>query len=115
MYGYGKTSCKKKGGMLMRTVIRYIGESEEKEMSLFAFLNNREDGDNDRQRSRMKRILKLAMENELTQRQKDCINMKFYSGMKVCEIADRLNIKTATVYKHIRKGIEAMKHCSIYL
>ena len=99
----------------MRTVIKHIGEAEGKEMSLFAFLNNREDGDNENLRNRMKHILRLAMENELTERQKDCTNMRYYSGMKVCEIADRLNIKTSTVYKHIRKGIEAMKHCSIYL
>ncbi len=99
----------------MKTIIRNIDEREEKEMSLFAFLNNREDGGNDNQRKRMKRILKLAMENELTDRQKVCINMKFYLGMKVGEIADKLDIKPATVYKHIRKGIAVMKHCAIYL
>ncbi len=115
MYGHGKTACKKKGGMLMKTILRYIGENEEKEMSLFAYMNNKEDGGNDKQRDRMKKILRIAMENELTGRQRECINMRFYSGMKACEIADKLNIKTATVYKHIRKGIAAMKHCAIYL
>ncbi len=99
----------------MKTVIRYIGENEEKEMSLFAFLNSREDGVNDKQRDRMKRLLKLAIENELTDRQRECINMKFYKGMKASDIANELNIKPATVYKHIRKGIAAMKHCAVYL
>ncbi len=99
----------------MKTVIRYIGETEEKEISFNAFLDSKDDRENGNQRNRMKRILKLAMENELTERQKDCINMKFYSGMKVCEIADKLRIKPATVYKHIRKGIAAIKHCAIYV
>lgn len=99
----------------MRTNIVHIGEGEEKQMSLFAFMNEEGGGANKQQRERMKHIIKLAFENELTDRQRDCINMKFFGGMKVVEIARELEISAATVYKHIRKGIAAMKHCAIYL
>ena len=47
---------------------------------------------------RMKKIVRIAMETELTQRQRDCINMRFFEGKKVEEIADILCIRPATVF-----------------
>ncbi len=64
---------------------------------------------------RMKRILKTAMELELTARQYECIEMYYIKKIKVKDIAKILKIKPTTVYKHIRLGVKSLKKCAAYL
>ena len=62
----------------------------------------------------MKKILRLAMEHELTKRQHTCITMRYFDDLSVKEIAVRMNLKPTTVYKHLQKAKNALKKCSLY-
>lgn len=64
---------------------------------------------------RMKKILYIGIETELTQRQKDCLTMRFLESKKVKEIADILCIRPTTVYKHIKMALKILKKCGKYL
>ena len=54
----------------------YISEIEEKKMSMMAYFEDEYNGTNEKQRERMKKLLSIAIKNELTERQKQCIIMK---------------------------------------
>lgn len=71
--------------------------------------------DNSNIRTRMKKLIHICMEDELTDRQKDCLTMRYIQGMKVEDIANTLLIRPTTVYKHINKAITALKKCKKYL
>lgn len=64
---------------------------------------------------RMKKIVRVAVENELTQKQHQCITMRYIEDLPVKEIAVRMGIKPTTVYKHLKKAIAVLKKCSLYL
>lgn len=64
---------------------------------------------------RMEKILRIAIKNELTDRQKKCIELYFFDRMKVSEIAGILNIRPTTVYKHLNKAKAAIKKSFVYL
>lgn len=66
-------------------------------------------------RTRMKKLIHICMEDELTDRQKDCLTMRVYQNMSVEDIAAKLGIRPTTVYKHITKAKEALKKCVKYL
>lgn len=93
----------------------YFTSVQENEASVLSYLMENYDRTNDKQRERMKKLLEISIRNELTERQRQCIVMKFYDKMKTKEIADTLNIKEITVYKHIQRGIAAMKRVAVYL
>ncbi|MBR2176819.1 MAG: sigma-70 family RNA polymerase sigma factor [Clostridia bacterium] len=98
----------------MKTEIRSLDELRIKKASMLSYLLS--DGkETDEKKERMKRILKVGMENELTQRQKECVNSYYLGGVSVKNIAQEMGISTSTVYKHIRKGIAALKKCALYL
>ncbi len=90
-------------------------EETDKEASMLAFLRSTNDSTNCDKRKRMKKILKVAMTNELTARQRDCIYLRYFQKLKAEEIADELDISKATVYKHIRLGMRSLKKCAAYL
>lgn len=64
---------------------------------------------------RMKKIMHIALENELTQRQHECIVMRYFENIPVKEIAKKIGISPAAVYKHLRKAMCVFKKCAIYL
>lgn len=64
---------------------------------------------------RIKKIIRIALENELTQRQRDCISMRYLENLPVKEIALRMSIEPTTVYKHLNKAVNTLKKCSRYL
>ncbi len=100
----------------MRNRYRLIGEAEEKQLSLAAYFSEINDNtDNVSKRERMKKLIGTAIKNELTQRQRDCICMRYYQGMRAEEIAYHMSISKASVYKHIRKGLAAIRRCTVYL
>ncbi len=89
-------------------------ESQEKDFSFAKFLTNDSD-DNSEERERMKKLLREGIRLELTQRQRDCIGMKYIQRMKADEIASELDISVDTVYKHIRVGMAKLKKLKFYL
>ena len=70
--------------------------------------------DNQADRNKMKRILKRAICHELTQRQRDCIIMKYFKNMKNNEIAERLGLSKSTVSRHIKAAESNLKKIAIY-
>lgn len=62
----------------------------------------------------MKKLLKIGLKNELTDKQRYCL-INYYSGRKVGEIAEELGVRPTTVYKHIKKARTALKKCGAYL
>lgn len=64
---------------------------------------------------RMEKLLHAAMANELTVRQKLCIELYYFKKKNVTEIAALLHIRPTTVYKHLKAGRNALKRCVPYL
>ena len=54
---------------------------------------------------RMKAYIKLIISKEITERQRTIFMMKTVNEMNAEDIANELNIKPATVYKHLRYNI----------
>ena len=84
-------------------------------MTYYSYVSSQGGGDNSSIRDRMKKIIHICMEDELTDRQKDCLTMRVYRNMSVEDIAAKLGIRPTTVYKHIKKAKEALKKCGKYL
>lgn len=101
--------------MLMRRDVCFLDEAKEKEASLYSVMTGEEENDNGLQRSRMKHILSVGMRNELTDRQKSCVYDYYFTDLSVAEIAEKMQLSTATVYKHIRKAKQRLKKCVRYL
>ena len=89
---------------------------ESDKLDYFSFRNFLENDNTENPKiKRMKHIVKVAIENELTDRQKDCITMKYFENMKVKDIAVRMDIKPTTVYKHLKTAMRVFKKCAMYL
>lgn len=70
----------------------------------FAALQYAGDGEPDGDRERMAATLKAIIREELTDRQRACLEMRYLQGMKVCDIAAALGVKPPTVSKHLKKA-----------
>lgn len=68
----------------------------------------REGAETDREYRRMLKALRAVMEGELTGRQRECIRLRYFEQMRVCDIAEQLGLRPATVSIHIRKGRERL-------
>lgn len=53
---------------------------------------------------RMRGTLKRAMEGELTERQRDCIQLRYFEQKSVQEVAEAMGITPPTVSKHLKKA-----------
>ncbi|WP_312695336.1 sigma-70 family RNA polymerase sigma factor [Caproiciproducens sp.] len=53
---------------------------------------------------RMRRALRRAMEGELTERQRDCIRLRYFEQKSVQEVAEAMGITPPTVSKHLKKA-----------
>lgn len=69
----------------------------------------------DKRRKRMKRLISTAIQNELTDRQQQCLKLFYYDDLSVTEISSIIGIKPTTVYKHLKKARLALKKCAPYL
>lgn len=58
----------------------------------------------DTRKERLKKILRVGLKQEITDRQRDCLTKRYLENMSVNDIADSMNIRPATVYKHIEKA-----------
>ena len=84
-------------------------------MTYYSYVSSQGGGDNSSIRNRMKKLIAIGIDTELTDRQKDCLTMRVYQEMSVEDIAAELGIRPTTVYKHIKKAKEALKKCRKYL
>ena len=84
-------------------------------MTYYSYVSSQGGGGNSSIRDRMKKLIHICMEDELTDRQKDCLTMRVYQNMSVEDIAAKLVIRPTTVYKNITKAKAALKKCVKYL
>ena len=84
-------------------------------MDYYSFVSAQRGKSNNEIKNRMKKLIHICMEDELTDRQKDCLTMRVYQNMSVEDIAAKLGIRPTTVYKHITKAKAALKKCVKYL
>lgn len=65
-------------------------------------------------KKRMKELLRKAVQQELTDPQRECIRLYYFEEKSVNEIAKIRGIRPTTVYKHLKKGRNALRRCTIY-
>lgn len=64
-------------------------------------------------RSVFDKIIPIILENELTSRQKNCIELSYFKDMSQREIAENLGVTQPTVSRHIRDGVSIVnRHLS---
>lgn len=71
-------------------------------------------GTNESSIDKMKHILCLALQCELTQRQRQCLELHYYENMKKYEIAELLAISPSTVTRHIKAAEKKLKSVAKY-
>ncbi len=71
-------------------------------------------GTNKKRRRKMYNIIIRIMNNELSDRQKECLSYRM-QGFKLKEISQILKIDISSVSKHIQKGITRIKTIVGYL
>ena len=69
---------------------------------------------NENSREKMKKILSMAVLNELTERQRICIIDYYLNGKKEKEIAEELGLNSSTVSRHIIKARDKLRHIASY-
>ena len=55
------------------------------------------------------KIMTKLIYNELSKRQKECVTMRYFEKMQVCQIAKKLQIDKSTVSRHISRAKEKLK------
>jgi RNA polymerase sigma factor (sigma-70 family) len=58
----------------------------------------------DGERRQMLRALRRAMEGELTERQRECVRLRYLEGKSVNEVAAQLGVTAGTASKHLKKA-----------
>ena len=61
-------------------------------------------GDNSEQMTRLRRNLRRAREQELTQRQREMVALYYDQGMTMPQIAERLGVSRSTVSRTLRRA-----------
>ena len=84
-------------------------------MDYYSFVSAQRGKSNNEIKNRMKKLIAISIDTELTDRQKDCLTMRVYQGLSAEDIAAELGIRPTTVYKHITKAKAALKKCEKYL
>lgn len=59
---------------------------------------------NEKEYKQLLRILSKVIVGELTERQQQCIVMRYYKNLTVTEIANQLGIGKSTASRHIKKA-----------
>ncbi|MBQ8057612.1 MAG: helix-turn-helix domain-containing protein [Ruminococcus sp.] len=62
----------------------------------------------------MKHILYVALNSELTPRQRECLELYYYKKMKMCDIASFLSLSPSTVTRHIKAAERKLKSVAKY-
>ena len=69
-----------------------------------ADLDTTEQASNRAQLLRVQKLLRLAVEQELTDRQKECVRLYFYENLTEKQIGQRLGVGKSTVCRHLQKA-----------
>lgn len=62
-----------------------------------------------------KAALRLALERELTPRQRECVELYFYLGLTEEETGRRLGVSKSTVCRHLQKAKARLKRVVSYV
>lgn len=74
-----------------------------------------EEGDSNREiLERLLAHLPQAMEQELTERQRQVVHMYFYRDMRVNEIARELHLNSSTVSRTLQRAARRLRHVLCY-
>ena len=98
---------------MRRQAILFLNSQMEEQASLQQYIDR--SGHRSQRVQRMERLLKVAMRQELTDRQKVCVRLYYLEGRSVAAIAQQLQIRPTTVYKHLKKARQALTRCVPYL
>ncbi len=60
--------------------------------------------DDNGEREKMLRVLRRAMEGELTERQQACVRLRYFDGKSVNEVAAAIGVTPPTASKHLKKA-----------
>lgn len=63
---------------------------------------------------KMKQLLSVAMLYDLTQRQRECLELYYYENKRMNEIASLLSISPSTVTRHIKAAQKKLKGLAKY-
>ena len=70
--------------------------------------------DNEEQLARLRRNLRRAREQELTPRQREILTLYYDRGLKMAEIAKRLDVNRSTVSRTIKRARSRLYRCLRY-
>jgi len=71
-------------------------------------------GDNEEQRERLLKNLRIARKSALTPRQQQMLGMYFDEGKTMVEIANQLHLNKSTVSRNIARGLHRLSRCLRY-
>lgn len=71
-------------------------------------------GDNSSEHNRLKRNLIRAINEELTDRQRQVLQMYYVQGMTITEAAVQLGVYPSTVYRTLHRGEQRLFRCLRY-
>ena len=71
-------------------------------------------GDNGEQMTRLRRNLRRAREEELTERQREMVGLYYDQGMTMPQIAEQLGVSRSTVSRTLRRARDRLYRCLRY-
>ncbi len=75
------------------------------------------EGDNSRRIQKLKQGLKTVMDSELSDRQREVVDMFYFKRMNVTEISKEMGLNKSTVSRHLNRAVQklslAMKYSMI--
>ena len=86
----------------------------DKNVNRVEFETYNSNGTNESSIDKMKHVLYVALNSELTLRQRQCLELFYYKNMKKYEIADMLSISPSTVSRHIKAAERKLKSVAKY-
>ena len=84
--------------------------------ALFSFnkFKYRNNGSNSKEYNKILKILPQIIENELTDKQKICLNLYYYHNLNTVKIANKLGVYPSTVWRHIKNSKKRIKNIMKY-
>ena len=70
--------------------------------------------DNSREHRALRRTVARVVEEELTIRQRQIVQLFFYDGMSAAEIAQELGLARSTVYRTMQRGMRRIERSMRY-
>ncbi len=86
----------------------------DKNVNLITYSDFSSDNTNDKDISKMKKILHKAIKNELTEKQRYCVCEYYLQGRSMKSIASELQVNPSTVTRHIQSAKRRLKNVARY-